>query len=141
VRDLSQYDDISEYVLSGLGRTESDNESETPVIEDSRSPKLPETKSNKKKEKPQKAKPSQKSVKLIEMGPRLRLQLTKIEEGLCSGPVPYHKFVKKSTAEVEELDKRKAEEKKHKDAMKKKLHFQKEAKKKIPKEKFNTSRR
>jgi len=68
-------------------------------------------------------------VKLIEIGPRLRLQLIKIEEGLCSGSVPYHKFVKKSATEVEEQNKRKAEEKKRKEALKKKIAFPKRSKK------------
>jgi len=34
-------------------------------------------------------------VRLAEIGPRLRLELIKIEGGLCEGPILYHKYVKK----------------------------------------------
>jgi len=143
VKDLSQYNDISDYVLSGLGKTVSDNESEAPLItvEDSRRRRNnnPQTnkyltkKITKRKSAKSESSVAQKSVKLVEIGPRLKLQLIKIEEGLCSGAVLHHKFVKKSATEIEELNNKKTEEKKRKEAMKKKLHFQKEAKKK----KFN----
>ncbi|KAK9456063.1 Brix domain-containing protein [Dipodascopsis uninucleata] len=37
----------------------------------------------------------QKAVKLIEIGPRLKLQLIKIQEGVCEGDVLYHAFKSK----------------------------------------------
>ena len=37
-----------------------------------------------------------------ELGPRLRLSLMKIEEGLARGNVVYHRFVKKSKKEIKE---------------------------------------
>jgi ribosome biogenesis protein SSF1/2 len=39
-------------------------------------------------------------LKLHELGPRLRLKLVKIEEGLCRGNVVFHAFVKKSKKEI-----------------------------------------
>lgn len=36
----------------------------------------------------------QSSVKLHEVGPRMSLQLVKVEEGLCSGPVMFHEYGK-----------------------------------------------
>ena len=44
---------------------------------------------------------SQKSaLKLVELGPRLRLKLTKVERGLAVGDVMYHAYIKKSASEV-----------------------------------------
>ena len=38
----------------------------------------------------------QRAIKLTEIGPRLRLELVKIEEGMCDGKVLYHRYVHKS---------------------------------------------
>ncbi|KYK54452.1 hypothetical protein DCS_06410 [Drechmeria coniospora] len=46
------------------------------------------------------------AVKLVELGPRMRLRLTKVEEGLCSGKIMWHEYVHKSAEEVKELEKR-----------------------------------
>mmetsp|Transcript_50045 Transcript_50045/g.106471 ORF Transcript_50045/g.106471 Transcript_50045/m.106471 type:complete len:466 (+) Transcript_50045:91-1488(+) len=52
--------------------------------------------------------PSQKSaLKLVELGPRLRLKLYKVERGLASGDVMYHAYVHKSPKEIAELKTRK----------------------------------
>ena len=39
--------------------------------------------------------------RLTEIGPRMTLQLIKIDEGVCSGEILYHEYVKKSPEEVE----------------------------------------
>ncbi|KAL9067370.1 MAG: hypothetical protein Q9157_006835, partial [Trypethelium eluteriae] len=44
------------------------------------------------------------AVKLVELGPRLSLRLTKVEEGLCGGKVMWHESVKKTREEEMELD-------------------------------------
>ncbi|KAI9757930.1 MAG: ribosomal RNA processing protein [Chaenotheca gracillima] len=44
------------------------------------------------------------AVKLVELGPRMRLRMTKVEEGVCSGKVMWHEFVKKSKDEVKAMD-------------------------------------
>ena len=44
------------------------------------------------------------AVKLVELGPRMRLRLTKLEEGMCEGKVLWHEFLEKSGEEVETLD-------------------------------------
>ncbi|KAK3724189.1 rRNA-binding ribosome biosynthesis protein [Vermiconidia calcicola] len=43
-------------------------------------------------------------IKLHELGPRLRLRLTKVEEGLCGGKVMWHEYIHKSEAEVKEME-------------------------------------
>mmetsp|Transcript_13437 Transcript_13437/g.15338 ORF Transcript_13437/g.15338 Transcript_13437/m.15338 type:complete len:389 (+) Transcript_13437:79-1245(+) len=49
---------------------------------------------------------SQNSIRLSEIGPRLSLQLIKVEEGIFSGEVQYHKFQKKSKQEILKLRKK-----------------------------------
>ena len=46
-----------------------------------------------------------KGIKLHELGPRLRLRLTKVEEGLCEGKVMWHQHIHKSQEEIREMDK------------------------------------
>ena len=45
-----------------------------------------------------------KGIKLHELGPRLRLRLTKVEEGLCGGKVMWHEYIHKSREELREMD-------------------------------------
>ena len=49
------------------------------------------------------AKAQQSSMKLSELGPRITMELYKVENGLAEGDVLYHKFEKKSTAEASAL--------------------------------------
>lgn len=46
------------------------------------------------------------SVRLVEVGPRLSLQLIKAQGGMCDGPVLYHKHVVKDEGEVVEAERR-----------------------------------
>lgn len=45
------------------------------------------------------------AVKLIELGPRMTLRLTKVEEDLCNGKVLWHEYVQKTREEERQLDK------------------------------------
>lgn len=45
-----------------------------------------------------------KAIKLSELGPRLTLRLTKVEEGLCDGRVMWHEYIHKTRAEEKELE-------------------------------------
>lgn len=56
----------------------------------------------------------QSSVRLVELGPRLTLDLIKIEEGLLDGEVLYHKLVEKTDEEkkaIREARERRTKEK------------------------------
>ena len=44
------------------------------------------------------------AVKLDELGPRMRLRLIKVEEGLCSGRVMWHDYMSKTKDEVREME-------------------------------------
>jgi ribosome biogenesis protein SSF1/2 len=43
-------------------------------------------------------------IKMHELGPRMRLRLTKVEEGLCTGKVMWHEYIHKSAEELKEMD-------------------------------------
>lgn len=44
------------------------------------------------------------AVKLVELGPRMRLRMVKVEEGVCEGRVMWHEYINKSKMEEKELD-------------------------------------
>ena len=58
------------------------------------------------------------AVKLVELGPRMRLRLTKVEEGLCSGKDMWHEYVHKTKEEIKELEKRWEKRRQEKEARK-----------------------
>jgi len=51
------------------------------------------------------------AVRLIEIGPRMQLQLIKIQEGFTTGEVLYHKFIEKTPEEMEYLKQKKKKQK------------------------------
>lgn len=58
------------------------------------------------------------AVKLVELGPRLKLELEKIEEGICDGRVLYHERIHKTKEEEEYLDQVHAKRRKEKEERK-----------------------
>ncbi|KAK6858442.1 Brix domain-containing protein [Apiospora arundinis] len=46
------------------------------------------------------------AVKMVELGPRMKLRLVKVEEGLSGGNVMWHEHIHKSKDELQELEKR-----------------------------------
>lgn len=106
IPNLSKLDDIGDYLTGqtvsgqpsssayqsdggGMSDSEAEDES-TDVI-------LPQSYSGRGNSKSQKS-----SLKLVELGPRLRLKLSKVERGLASGDVMYHTYVKKEAGEIRE---------------------------------------
>ncbi|KAG0292014.1 hypothetical protein BGZ98_002765 [Dissophora globulifera] len=96
VPDLQGFDDISDYVLRGAFASESDVEdgpdSTVTLGQDYMG------RNNRKQD--------QRAIKLVELGPRMELRLTKIQAGMCDGEVLYHDYIKRSP---EELQAQKAE--------------------------------
>lgn len=72
------------------------------------------------------------AVKLVELGPRLKLDLLKIEDGSFEGKVIYHKYVQKTEQEIKALD-AKHEEKQRLKAQRRKIQ-EENVKKKAAKE-------
>lgn len=55
------------------------------------------------------------AVKLVELGPRMKLRLTKVEEGMCTGKVMWHEYIHKTKEEIRELEKTWAKRKNEKE--------------------------
>eukprot|EP00903_Cladosiphon_okamuranus_P016672 g15373.t1 len=90
VPDLHALDDISEYVAGGMaGASDSEMEDEESKIT------LPDDYVGRGNVKSQKS-----SIRLQELGPRLSLELMKVERGLCEGEVLYHSYVTKTAEEI-----------------------------------------
>jgi hypothetical protein len=80
-------------------------------------------------------KANQSAIRLTEIGPRMTLELVKIEEGLCDGEVLYHTHVSKSADEIAELRQRTMEKKRLKEQRKREQEVnveRKQAKKATP---------
>lgn len=92
VPDLSKFKDISEYFLRPGQQSDSEFEGEQKEIE------LPQDLSTRGCRVGQKT-----NIRLIELGPRLTLSLTKIEEGIDEGEVLYHSYMKKTAKQLTQL--------------------------------------
>lgn len=46
-----------------------------------------------------------KGIKLHELGPRLKLRMTKVEEGVCGGKVMWHEYLNKTPEEIKAMEK------------------------------------
>lgn len=96
--DLSKYENIADYILQQSGYTScSDNEDPNLGTVDVIPDASANAKSTLESEKDNRVK-----VKLVEIGPRLRWSLTKIEEGFLKGNVTFHAHMKKSRKEIQE---------------------------------------
>ncbi|KAI9159335.1 rRNA-binding ribosome biosynthesis protein [Blastocladiella emersonii ATCC 22665] len=91
--NLSQFADISEYIRQQTNAADSD-------VEDggASTVELPQKYAGRNNRRAE-----QRAIKLTELGPRLDLNLVKIQEGLCTGEVLYHKYVTKSADEVADM--------------------------------------
>lgn len=103
IPDLSHYRDVSEFIIKSGNLSESEAEADGPENQVT----LPQNISSRGNVASQKS-----SIRLIELGPRMKLQLIKVEEGLMEGEVLFHKLVKKSQEEIKIL--RAAKERKRK---------------------------
>ncbi|MFH4979215.1 hypothetical protein AB6A40_005924 [Gnathostoma spinigerum] len=108
VPDLSKYQDISQYFIDPGEQSESEAELEEKEVV------LPEDLSSKGCRAGQTT-----NVKLVELGPRLKLELYKIEEGVDEGEVLYHSYITKSSEEIEQLRKELPMRKKRKERLRK----------------------
>ncbi|XP_009280758.1 PREDICTED: uncharacterized protein LOC103901576 [Aptenodytes forsteri] len=92
--NMSRLEDISELLVKDINLSESEAEQDGThnVLE------LPQAYAGRGNMKAQ-----QSAVRLTEIGPRMTLQLIKVEEGLAQGNVLYHGFIHKMEAEVKEI--------------------------------------
>lgn len=55
-------------------------------------------------------KSEQRAVRLVELGPRMELRLVKVEAGMCDGEVLYHRYQKRTEAEIKAQEKKLAQD-------------------------------
>jgi ribosome biogenesis protein SSF1/2 len=116
--DLGKLEDVADYLLDPAGagyasgtETELDTDAEVEVTENTAKKVLNkrdllrlqsgEAKPEKSSEK---SNVEKRAVKLVELGPRMKLRLMKVEEGLCEGRIMWHGFISKSDKEIKNMD-------------------------------------
>lgn len=95
--NLGDFEDISDYVLKEAVISESDVE-DGPESTVTLAQDLAGRNHNRKNE--------QRAIRLHELGPRMTLELVKIENGLCDGEVLYHRYIKKTPEEIKENERK-----------------------------------
>lgn len=127
--NLGQLEDAADYMLNpdeggytSASETELDTDNEVEVVQTntrkvlSRKEMEKQRSADKKQEKgPQRSNVEKRAIKLVELGPRMKLRLTKVEEGLCEGRIMWNEFITKSKAEEQSLDQRWGEKRKLKE--------------------------
>lgn len=131
VPNLGKLEDAADYLLdpsaagyTSASETEQDTDAEVEVAESSAKKILGKRGAQRTKSsgwtKPNSAsRVERRAVKLVELGPRMKLKLIKVEAGVCEGKVMWHDFIKKSDKEVKELEKSWDQRRKEKEARKK----------------------
>lgn len=96
--DMGNMMDVSEFLTrSGYGSESEGEEAEATRVE-------VETGGGRRRSRPN---VRQSRIRLSEVGPRLELEIIKVEEGLCGGNVLFHRYVRKSKAEAAALQSKK----------------------------------
>uniref|UniRef100_W5MKP2 Peter pan homolog n=1 Tax=Lepisosteus oculatus TaxID=7918 RepID=W5MKP2_LEPOC len=107
--NMSKFEDVSELLMKAANLSESEAEQDG----DHNITELPQVCSGRGNMKAQ-----QSAVRLTEIGPRMTLQLIKIEEGMGGGNVLYHTVIEKSEEELKEILARKEKQLKLKEERK-----------------------
>eukprot|EP00250_Pteridium_aquilinum_P028195 c36743_g1_i1 orf=587-1993(-) len=111
IPDLRGLGDVSEFVTKAGYGSESEAEDDAATVQLSSDVGHLNYKSQKN------------AVKLQEIGPRMTMQLVKVEEGLCSGAILFHEYVKKTPEEIAALK----EGKEKREALRKQRRAEQEA--------------
>lgn len=147
--NLSKLQDIADYMVGGengdgyttdgTSGSEVDTDAEVEVIESSgrkkvapraRAQQQDEDDSDEDKDTHGHDKVERRAVKLVELGPRMKLRLTKVEEGLCAGKVMWHEYIHKTKEEIKEFEKTWEKRRQEKEARRKQQRENVEKKKK-----------
>ncbi|KAI0380545.1 ribosome biogenesis protein-like protein Ssf2 [Hypomontagnella monticulosa] len=135
VPNLGKLEDISEYMIGGengegymtdgTSGSEMDTDAEVEVLEDApRRVLSSKARAVAKLESADTAADTderieRRRVTLVELGPRMKLRMTKVEEGLCSGKTMWHEHIHKSRQEVQDMEKRWEQRRQEKEARRK----------------------
>ncbi|RDW70359.1 hypothetical protein BP5796_08756 [Coleophoma crateriformis] len=115
--NLGKLEDIADYMIGNDGDgymtdatsgSEMDTDAEVEVVDTQTRRVL----SRKQQDRARKAEKSgsrsnveKRAVKLVELGPRMKLRMTKVEEGICGGKIMWHEYINKSKEEVKAMEK------------------------------------
>ncbi|ERF76268.1 hypothetical protein EPUS_04345 [Endocarpon pusillum Z07020] len=144
IPNLSRLEDVSEYLLdpsaagfTSASETELDTDAEVEVLEAQTRRVLSKKQVQKLRDGKSKDRSSggsnveKRAVKLVELGPRMKLRLVKVEEGVCEGKVMWNEFVTKSKAEEQEMDQKWAQRRKEKEERRKEQRANVERKRRL----------
>jgi ribosome biogenesis protein SSF1/2 len=116
--NLGKLEDIADYMVGGAdgegymtdvtSGSEMDTDAEVEVVE-TRTKKILTKKQKDKSQDGKRDGPGngvqKRAVKLVESGPRMKMRMTKVEEGVCNGKIMWHERIHKSPEEVKAMDK------------------------------------
>jgi len=130
--NLGKMEDIADFIIGGdagegymtdaTSGSEVDTDAEVEVVESTARKVLNRRQREKEQEEKENSGRSgveKRAVKLVELGPRMTLRMTKVEEGVCGGKVMWHERITKSTEEIKKLDKKWEKRRQEKDTRKK----------------------
>ncbi|KAI1629755.1 purinergic receptor P2Y, G protein-coupled, 11 [Exophiala viscosa] len=146
--NLGKLDDVADYILdpaaggyTSASETELDTDAEVEVTQTTTQRVLSrrdqqrqqDGEKGSKKETDESSNVEKRAVKLVELGPRMRMRLVKVEEGVCEGRVMWNEFVTKTKAEEKELEQKWDQRRKEKEARKQEQKANVERKKQLKK--------
>jgi ribosome biogenesis protein SSF1/2 len=116
--NLGKLEDIADYMVGGAdgegymtdatSGSEVDTDAEIEVVE-TRTRRILSKKQKEKSRDGNRDGPrsgvEKRAVKLVESGPRMRMRMTKVEEGVCSGKIMWHERIHKTSEEIKQMDK------------------------------------
>jgi ribosome biogenesis protein SSF1/2 len=115
--DLGRLEDVADYLLdpaaggyTSASETELDTDAEVEVLETGTRKVMSRKEMSRRAAGTDKTRPKsgrnveKRAVKLVELGPRMKMRMVKLEEGVCEGRVMWHEFVKKTEAEEKEME-------------------------------------
>lgn len=113
IADIADYligKDADGYLTDISSGSEIDTDAEVEVVETRRKKILSKQQKERKKTEEkinQATNPVVKrAIKLVELGPRMRLRMIKVEEGVCNGKILWHEYIHRSNDEIKHLDKK-----------------------------------
>ena len=119
IPNLGKLDDVADYLLDPAAaggftsgsESEVETDAEVEVLENNARKVLNKKQmnairsGNEKVQNPEFPSVNKKAVKLVEIGPRMKLRMTKVEEDVCSGKVMWHEYIKRSQEDVQAMEK------------------------------------
>ena len=119
IPNLGKLDDVADYLLDPTAaggftsgsESEIETDAEVEVLETNARKVLNKKQmsalrsNNQKVHKPGNPGVHRKAVKLVEIGPRMKLRMTKVEEDVCGGKVMWHEYINKSKEEIQAMEK------------------------------------